>query len=278
MSTPLSSRPLQMNRRQPQKRQCPDVTPTQSSPTDLSSLAESILSDESIPTHLRTIISCLLEDRKQLHVMLEHCRELAQSIDGLKAEIASLRNISQPVSSPNLDSSPVFVSDNPSAQTRHPVPPSTPSYEEIERRRSIVISGLIESQARVASERVLHDYYAAREIMDHLSIDCPIVAVYRLGRPKSNAPRLVKLVLPSSFFASQMIRRAPHMRYFKVPRLYLRPSLTKQERERRRDERARDARREVEQNSHVPSTDAVASSSSTQSNQNSSIPPAQLNM
>lgn len=262
MATPLSSRSIQMHR-QPSKRQCIDLATTPSTPGDLDDHVQSILRDDSIPAHLRTVIAFLLEDRKQLQTMMEQCREMTDTIASLRDELSVLKNSFISCSPPSQ--TPVTQAmDTNNSTSSSPPPTSTQSFEEIERRRSVVIAGLGESQAEHSSTRVLHDFNAVREIMDFLSIDCSTLSVYRLGRFNANHPRLVKVVLPASFFAKLMVRRAPRLRRFKVAGLFIRPSLSKPERDRLRAERA--ARR----SHHQPSPlQAQSSNSSAACNPNS---------
>lgn len=46
--------------------------------------------------------------------------------------------------------------------------------------------------------------------------------------------RLLKVVFPASFFASLTLKRAPHLRFFSEKGIFIRPSLTKSERDRLR--------------------------------------------
>lgn len=68
--------------------------------------------------------------------------------------------------------------------------------------------------------------------MDYLSIECPTLAIYRLGRAIPYRRRLVKAVLPFSFHARQMLSRTCRLAHFHPAKVFLRPSLPKSERER----------------------------------------------
>lgn len=192
-------------RRQPQKRSCIDsASPT--AVADQDPTVESILSDDSIPVHLKVVISCLLEDSKRLHVMMNHCHELTKVIDTQKSEISSLKAA--------LPSSVAAAKS--SEQVHSVVPECVPrftggscSYEDIERAKSVVINGVTESLAQYSSARVIHDHNAVRENMDFLEIDCSTVAAYRLGRFDPNRSRSIKVALPASSIARLMLRRAP---------------------------------------------------------------------
>lgn len=223
---------------------------------------------------LRMVISILLDDRRHLRSMMEHFREMTDTISSLRAEITVFKTTLSSYSTSSQHTSQTMEIDNPVSSSP---PTSTTSYEEIERNRSVVIAGLNESQAEHSSPRVLHDFNAVREIMDFLSIDCSTLSVYRLGRFNASHPRLVKVVLPASFFAKLMIRRAPRLRHFRVAGLFIRPSLTKTERDRLRAERV--ARRIHQQSSSsqaqsvdVPAPNNVPVDSSNVTDHNNSCP------
>ncbi|KAL6743823.1 hypothetical protein Aduo_016818 [Ancylostoma duodenale] len=55
-----------------------------------------------------------------------------------------------------------------------------------------------------------------------------------MGRINSNRPRLLKVILPSSYFTTLTLRRAPKLRSFSVQGIFIRPSLPKSERDRLR--------------------------------------------
>lgn len=103
-----------------------------------------------------------------------------------------------------------------------------------------------------SSARVIHDHNAVREIMDFLEIDCSTVAVYRLGRFDPNRSRSIKVVLPASFFARLMLRRASRLRHFRVRGLFIRRSFSKEELERRRAERERNSQSNGQHTSLAP--------------------------
>lgn len=166
--------------------------------------------------------------------MVNFLKGVCETIPTLQAEINSLKNvIAQNSQHSNSSSLVIDHQESPSH-----VPPATSApYEEVERSRSVIISGVLESQSAISSQRALHDFSIVRELMDHLYIDANPVAIYRLGVPQNGRNRLIKLVLPASYFARTMLHRASWLRNFRVSGLFLRPSLPKQERDRRRNER-----------------------------------------
>lgn len=244
MDTPLAAPFVQNPRQGGLKRHRIDFTTPPTSPPDLDLQIEALLKDESLPSHLRTVVSYLVEDRKQTQSLLKICRELTEEVRLLRSENAKLKQQSSVVSNDVSQDSAPPKSDSHEAPAKPTVHSSSLPYEEVERSRSIVIAGIAESNYPSSSARVIQDIQCVRDIMDFLSIDCYPVSVYRLGRYNRNYPRLIKVVLPASVFAKQMLRRAPRLKHFKAPGLYIRPSLPKAERERLRKER--EARRNVD--------------------------------
>ncbi|VDL64167.1 unnamed protein product [Nippostrongylus brasiliensis] len=72
-----------------------------------------------------------------------------------------------------------------------------------------------------------------KRILDFLAVDCMPVTLYRMGKPVDSRPRLLKVVMPNSFFANLLLKRAHRLKAFPVPRVFIRPSLSQAERERR---------------------------------------------
>lgn len=105
-------------------------------------------------------------------------------------------------------------------------------------KRLIVLSNLPESPDNRASVRISHDLSCVRQLPDYLNIECFPTAVYRMGKPDQNRPRLIKVVLLASKFQEEAVRRAPRLRFFPLCKsIYLRPSLSREEKDRKREER-----------------------------------------
>ncbi|EYB82716.1 hypothetical protein Y032_0352g3250 [Ancylostoma ceylanicum] len=142
-------------RRKPIKRHC--IDPSSSPSGDLDLHAEALLKDESLPPHLKAIISFLLDDRRRLNSLLDNFRELNDEILNLRAENARLRSSADGVSS----ASPVATQS--SLLPCHGPPPSKTSsaaHDEVERARSVVIAGIPEcpaSQSSVISDLISCD-------------------------------------------------------------------------------------------------------------------------
>ncbi|EYC04930.1 hypothetical protein Y032_0021g309 [Ancylostoma ceylanicum] len=185
-----------------------------------------ILGDDTIQPHLKSVIGYLLDRHDRLSALLNAAndfnRKLVAEISSFKGEIISLKN--------------AIVSSNTSSSDKSVE--SRTSFEEIERNRSVVISGVTESKAKNSTVRAHDDYVTVKEILDHLSVECNPLSVYRMGKPMTKRPRLLKVVLPTSFFQRQMLRRAHWLKSFSVRGIFVRPSLSKAERDRMRQERA----------------------------------------
>lgn len=85
------------------------------------------------------------------------------------------------------------------------------AVNEAERRRSIVVSGILELKKGRLQDRVVYDFNSVRRVLDFLGIQCEPVAVYRLGKPTSNRNRLLKVVFPSSVFQKIALHRASRL-------------------------------------------------------------------
>lgn len=94
-----------------------------------------------------------------------------------------------------LDASPVGnrLSDN-----NLNASPSSEADREL--KRSIILSNLPESSSNSVAAKIAHDCACVRQILDFLDIECIPTAVYRMGKPGQNRPRIVKVVLPTSRF------------------------------------------------------------------------------
>ncbi|KAK6061452.1 L27 domain protein, partial [Cooperia oncophora] len=75
--------------------------------------------------------------------------------------------------------------------------------------------------------KLSYDYNSVLNVLCHLDVGCFPVAVYRLGSPMKGKNRLLKVIMPSSYYQRMAVRRAPRLRS---------PSV-KPERKRRREER-----------------------------------------
>lgn len=106
---------------------------------------------------------------------------------------------------------------------------------DFERRRSIIVSHVSEVKYASIRDRVCHDYNVVCQVLQFLGVECYPLAVYRLGRPTSGRDRLLKVVLPSSRFQQIVLNRVKRMRFFVIKGIFIRPSLTAEERRRQRE-------------------------------------------
>ena len=202
---------------------------------DFDRAAEELVKDDALPLYVRTILAFLMESRKQFEDAMARNRELLEEVKVLSHEVTSLRkeNVKlkdlatrDPQSSPNNSLS--VVSSNQFYEM----------YEERERRRSIVIIGVPENRNPNRASKISHDFRCVGQILDHLAVECDPISVYRMGRPNTTYDRLLKVVLPSSFHASLALKRASQMRFFPLSKgVFIRPSLSKEERLKRRAQR-----------------------------------------
>ncbi|KAK6045205.1 hypothetical protein COOONC_17290, partial [Cooperia oncophora] len=190
-----------------------------------------IANDQSLPPHLKAAMGYLFEIRNEMNEVLARNAQLLEEnrlvkekncmlqseIDSLKSQINVLKK---------------SLSDDPPQSKEGPNESSSLAFEEIERRRSVVIAGVSECDSNVSSVRVSYDIACVRRINDFLSIDSHPVSVYRMGKYMAGRPRLLKVVFPSSFFSSLLLRRAPRLRFFPEKGIFIRPSLPLSERKR----------------------------------------------
>ncbi|GMS88844.1 hypothetical protein PENTCL1PPCAC_11019, partial [Pristionchus entomophagus] len=104
--------------------------------------------------------------------------------------------------------------------------------EDVERERAVVIYGLPEFASMPTPNRALNDRAQVMDVLNHLGIQAVPTAVFRM--PVNGAPdprgRLLKVILPCSKLQSQVISRRHLLAHFKLGRVWLRPSLTREER------------------------------------------------
>lgn len=189
------------------------------------------------PPYVKLILDSLIDTRDQLKSLKDLCSKIVEENSSLRAENAHLRQLLLQATVPPPSSAPHSLSQSPTQPASQSIVPSLMFENEFERRRSIVLSGIPESSASSSIERASHDTKLVHSVLDFLNIECIPCSVYRMGRPDCNRSRLIKVLLPSSKFQEVAVRRAPRLRSFFHKGVYLRPSLTKEERERRRGER-----------------------------------------
>ncbi|KAK6030129.1 hypothetical protein OSTOST_03746, partial [Ostertagia ostertagi] len=188
----------------------------------------------SIPLSLKSVILCVLkriasistrtsaiiEKNAVLRKRFETFNDLEKKNKELKKRLRSfeLKEVSHPPSS------------DPTSNKALP-------HEEIERRRSIVISGIPEIHDSNCFDRMHYDYQSVLNILSHLDVDCYPVAVYRLGKWIRGKNGSIKVILPCSMYQRIAAMRARRLSSFPESSVFLRASLTLKERLRRRESR-----------------------------------------
>lgn len=233
MNTPVAAFSLQMRRGERHK--ASSATPPQS--PGLDSAVDLLPKDANLQPHLRVVISHLLEIKDEFSKVVARNQELVEENKVIKERShVLLKENASLQSEVNKLRSEFSSKENGLSQLNIVSTPTMP-YNEIERKRSVVITGINESFAPVASSRVLHDIAHLRQLFDFLHIECQPFCLYRMGRVVSGRPRLLKGVLLSSFYDSLILRRAPRFKAFPMRGIFVRPSLAKSERERLKIER-----------------------------------------
>ncbi|VDP45303.1 unnamed protein product [Heligmosomoides polygyrus] len=94
------------------------------------------------------------------------------------------------------------------------------TIKEEQRRRSIVIANLEEADAQLRP---------SQSILDLVKVECRPVNVYRMGAYSNTRPRLVKVILPTSFHWRQALHNAHLLRHSSYKAARLRKSMTPEE-------------------------------------------------
>lgn len=194
-------------------------------------LLRSVMARGKAPAYVKQVVELLLETKAEVAELSRRNVELMEELRLLREENALLKN-----KLATLETSSGATATRPRSDSEFGC---APVREDAELRRSIVLLHVPESSSSVASERVAHDHAYVVELLNFLNVECSPVSVYRMGRFAQNKPRLIKVVLPASKFQRLAVRRAPRLRFSTTQKgVYLRPSLTWEERVRRRELRA----------------------------------------
>ncbi|VDO26096.1 unnamed protein product [Haemonchus placei] len=108
------------------------------------------------------------------------------------------------------------------------------AVDEDKRSRSFVISGLEEASPQMRpSERQIDLEGKVRDVLDCLNVECRPVEIYRLGKPATDRPRLVKIVLPSKSHWRTAFKNAKNLKFSsQLKSVFVRRSMTQEERSR----------------------------------------------
>ncbi|EYC43207.1 hypothetical protein Y032_0500g2579 [Ancylostoma ceylanicum] len=105
--------------------------------------------------------------------------------------------------------------------------------EADKRSRSIVISGLAESDGNTNQTESLKELEEkVSNVLDALNTHCRPMDIYRMGKFDPSRSRLVKVVLPSTFYWRRALANARLLRDAGFPDVYVRRSMTSEERKR----------------------------------------------
>lgn len=107
-----------------------------------------------------------------------------------------------------------------------------------ERNRSIVAYGVKESDAPTNRGKFMADKVTVARLLDVVDAECDAVQVYRMSKSQKknddrpdNRPRLLKIVLPSSFHRDMVLKNAKKLKNSEFQGVFIRPSMTKEERD-----------------------------------------------
>lgn len=180
-----------------------------------------------MPAYVKQVVELMIETRMEMKSLSKRNEELLEELRSLKEENTSLKE--------RLASFENSRADAPRSEIRSN---AALAKEDLDIERSIVLSHVPESTSSKPYDRVSNDYTYVAELLDYLNVEYNPVSVYRMGRLDQNRPRLIKVVLPSSRFQRQATKRAPRLRFYSGHKgVYLRPSLTLEERMRGREQR-----------------------------------------
>ncbi|CAK5013421.1 unnamed protein product [Meloidogyne enterolobii] len=101
--------------------------------------------------------------------------------------------------------------------------------EDEKQQKSVVITNLPESNCEHAKDRVAEDFEQVKEILDLCDVECKPSQVYRMGTI-AGRPRLLKVELPTRFFARKFLLNKSKLKNSKFNNLFVRKSLSKAQR------------------------------------------------
>lgn len=205
-------------------------------------------SDELSPLLVNAVRSGMVTD--DLHTfmckMLNEFRNLQSKVGVLEDKVKTLSNENAQLKE-NVSQ---LLSANMS--TSNVVDPHA-AHETVEMSRAVVIGNVPESRSESPVQRAEHDFHSVSCIVNSLGVECKPTAVYRMGTV-GNRPRLLKVILPTRKFQRTLVSRASWLRNSQFRGTWLRESLPKEERDRRREERnrTRDHRTHTGYHPHIP--------------------------
>ncbi|KAF8356309.1 hypothetical protein PRIPAC_97932 [Pristionchus pacificus] len=104
------------------------------------------------------------------------------------------------------------------------------AIEKEKRERSVVVQGLPESSAMKASERMADDHARVISMLDLIDLEHSPAAIFRMGEKSETRPRLLKVMFHSRTAQTTFLSKSRTVTS-NFPNVFVRPSLTKSERE-----------------------------------------------
>lgn len=197
-------------------------------------LLKRLEAEESLPSYVKLIIGVLIETKMEISDLNNLCKTILAENKVLREENNLLR------SQLNSSSSSEIPTKEPSSSSQsavaHDAGRTFPKIDP-DLSRSIVVSGVPEGQSSNSIDRAQHDLQCVYTLLNFLGVECLPCHVFRMGVRNSSRPRLLKIVLPNDRFQKEVVKRASRLRFFPHKGVYIRPSLTKEERIRRREAR-----------------------------------------
>lgn len=105
--------------------------------------------------------------------------------------------------------------------------------EREKRERSVVISGIDDEPMEARpSDRQKHLEEKINKVFDAINVECRPSEIYRMGKIDPRRPRLVKVVFPSQAHWRTALANARLLKESGFPNVYIRRSMTAEERQR----------------------------------------------
>ncbi|WKY06183.1 hypothetical protein Q1695_006409 [Nippostrongylus brasiliensis] len=145
------------------KRFCSSASPSAQSNPNMEDVMRQLNDSVAVPVCVKVAINMLVEE---LSMVKKETDKLYEENIYLRWKIGMSPDT--PLSS-DFDASiaPVAVSQNSSAMKC-----DGSSYQETERRRPILISGIMDIDSPAVADRVRYDYLSVRNVLVHLDVDC----------------------------------------------------------------------------------------------------------
>ena len=187
--------------------------------------------DDQCPSSVKDVLFAMVDKFDVISDLLLENQQLKAENSALKSQLATLSVSSDSV--PNISVPTVPVSN-----VHNAVPNSKENgcFEVVERSRAVVISGVYESKNPNPVKRAEEDMFNVKCVVNTLGVEAVPVTVYRMGRVGPR-PRLLKVIMPSSTHQKRLVERSSYLRNSEFKGVWLRASLTYEDRVKQREER-----------------------------------------